>query len=528
MVISLKKRTLIIGSGPCAIHAAENLLVQGVETVVAVKETEHAIIKNLKSDKAEILLNVRVKGCKGFAGNFEVSMDVDGKKLLRSVSNIIIAEEGFRKSRVSEYNLIPTDSVIALSEFLKKSNSDASFANADQLVFVTGLYGGGNPVITSEIMQACLRLQTDLSIETYILTRDLKIGANGLEKLYRDTKKAGTVYVKFTEVLPDIIQGSDGKVCISFLDEVTGENLRLAPDVTIIDEDIFPSDYLNSLADIFGIDTDSAGFAQTDNVHRLSVFTNRKGIIVAGPSRGIQSPGEQWVDAENAVISTLQLFENGLDDVAKKAEINPGKCVRCLTCLRICPHRAISLKIRLSVETASCESCGICAAECPKGAININGFASYDILDDPDEYEVKGDHETFVPVLIAFCCSRSAARAWELAAHMALDLPQGLRVVEIPCGGIVSLDYVFAAFKSDADAVLVLTCHEGNCNSEQGNIYAKRRVDSIAGLLSQMGFEKDRLKVVSIASNMGKEFSDITRNFEKRIKELGPSRIKRA
>ena len=305
-------------------------------------------------------------------------------------------------------------------------------------------------------------------------------------------------------------------------------NFSLTPDILVIDEDILPADSLDSLANIFKIDTDRAGFVQADNVHRLSVFTNRKGITVAGPSRGIQSHAEQMTDAANAVMAALELFENGLDEETVRAEINRGKCVRCLTCLRICPHRAVRLKNRVSVVPAACESCGICTAECPKGAIKIKGLGSSDILGGPDRLQNNGDMEASFPVITAFCCSRSAAMAWKLSSSMGLDLPQGLKVIEIPCGGIVSLDYVFAAFRADADGVLIMTCHEENCNSEQGNVYAKKRVDSIAELLSQMGFEKDRLEVTSLASNMGREFSDITQNFEKRIKNLGPSRLKKA
>ncbi len=524
----MERRTLLIGSGPCAVNIAKNLLIQDVEVVVAVNEKNNPILEDLKNDSAEILFNTRVKDCKGFVGNFDVAMDVDGEKLERTVSNIIIAEEDLRKPKFSDYGLFPTDNVVALTEIVERQETDAGIADIEKVVFVTGLNNEGNPVITADIMQTCLAMQTDFNISTYILTRNLKVGDNGLEKLYRNTKEAGTVYIKFTEETPEIRQDDAGKISILFLDEITRENFRLTPDITVIDEDILPADSLDSLAKIFKIDTDRAGFVQADNVHRLSVFTNRKGITVAGPSRGIQSHAEQMTDAANAVMAALELFENGLDEETVRAEINRGKCVRCLTCLRICPHRAVRLKNRVSVVPEACESCGICTAECPKGAISIKGLGSSDILGGPDKLENNGDIGTFVPVITAFCCSRSAAKAWELSSHMGLDLPQGLKVIEIPCGGIVSLDYVFAAFKANADGVLIMTCHEENCNSGMGNVYAKNRVDSIAGLLSQIGFEQERLKVTSLASNMERDFSVMTQNFEKRIKDLGPSRLKKA
>ena len=513
---------MIVGAGPCAVNIAENLIAENVHVIVAVKE--ESTLEALMNSQAEILLKTRITGCKGFVGNFSVSMDVDGERIERSVSNIVVAEEDLRRSRFSDYGLTPNDSVVGLSGIMAEPGPVLSSGKDKKLVFITGVIGAGNPVITADVMRTCLKLQTDLNVETYIFTRNLKVGANGLEKLYRETKEAGTVYIKFTDDLPHMEQNEDGKVTIFFQDEITQKNFSMTPDIAILDEDVLPSGYLGPLADILRIDRDSSGFLQTDNVHRLNVLTNRKGIMVAGPSRGIMSYSDKMIDAANAVITTLELFESGPDHEVIKAEISPGKCVRCLTCLRICPHGAVLLNARLSVVPEACEGCGICTAECPKDAVRIAGFGSSDLLDDLEQHEMKGD--PWVPVIIAFCCTHSAARAWALSSQMEKQLPPGLKVIEIPCGGIVSLDHIFSALRTHADGVLVLTCHEGNCNSEQGNVYAKGRIDGISGLLSQMGFERDRLAVASLASNMGTEFSDMALNFEKRIAELGPSKIK--
>ena len=74
---------------------------------------------------------------------------------------------------------------------------------------------------------------------------------------------------------------------------------------------------------------------------------------------------------------------------------------------------------------------------------------------------------------------------------------------------------------------MVLTCHEGNCHSEQGNIYAKQTVAQIMDMFLQIGFEKERLAVQTLASNMGTEFAEMVNRFEANIIELGPSRLKK-
>lgn len=522
----MERRILIVGSGSCAVDIAEYLLAHNAEVIIAAHESGNTGLENLKSGQAEILPDTHIISCKGVVGDFDVSMGVDGKKTTRSVSNIIIAEEDVRIPNYSDYGLARTSRVVSLSELREGASPDKLISQAGKIVFLTGLTREGNPTITEEIMRACLMLKADFNTATYVLTKNLKVGGNGLEKLYRETKKAGTVYIKFSEEMPDIIQHDDGKIGITFLDEITRAHFRLSPDIVVVDEKIMPSSYLNSLKNILKLDADIGGFVQSDNIHRLTVGTNRKGITVAGPSRAIQSQAQQQIDSANAALTTLELLENGLDTETIKAEISPGKCVRCLTCYRSCPHMAIRVNARLTVVPEACEGCGICTAECPKGAITIEGLESSEILGAQEIKDVDNLKEDAL-TLIAFCCQRSAARAWDVATSTSQKMPRGLRVVEIPCGGGISLDHVFTAFKSGADGVLVLTCHEDNCYSERGNIYAKKRVENISNMLEQLGFEKERLMIGTLASNMGREFAETTNQFEDIIKRLGPSRIKK-
>ena len=315
MVAPLTAKTLLIGSGACARRIAEVRLTQTSDLIIASTVESFGLSARSASmataeEGAKIYTRTKVHSCRGTVGDFKVVLDHDGEKRTTTVGKVIIAEDEKRIPGFSSYGLTRTAKAIALSQLrlLLDENSDdnSSLLGIKTIVFLVGIDAESNPVILEEIMQSCLKLQTQHKRRIYILTKNLKVAANGLEKLYRDTKDAGVIYIKFTHTRPDIIQLADGSVCIEFTDEITGKILKLAADLTIVDEKIVPSDYSADLARIFELEQDLNGFTQADNVHRLTVLTNRKGILVAGPARSVQSLPDQFADADNAVLSLRQ------------------------------------------------------------------------------------------------------------------------------------------------------------------------------------------------------------------------------
>jgi coenzyme F420-reducing hydrogenase delta subunit/Pyruvate/2-oxoacid:ferredoxin oxidoreductase delta subunit len=531
----LTGKTLLIGSGACAHRIAEDILTQTSDLIIASTGESFALsTRPVSIDTAEEWANVytktKVHSCRGTVGDFKVVLERNGEKRIAAVDKVIIAEDEKRIPGFSSYGLTRTAKVIALSQLEKLlheiSEDDNLFSGIKTVVFLVGISTESNPVILEEIMQSCLKLQAEHKRKVYILTKNLKVAANGLEKMYRDTKDAGVIYIKFTHTRPDIIQEADGSVCIEFTDEITGNILKLPADLTIVDETIVPSDYSADLARIFELEEDLNGFSQGDNVHRLTVLTNRKGILVAGPARGVQSLPDQFADADNAVLSLRNIEKQPADQTADKAQIENGKCVRCLTCYRLCPYRAIQVNTRVSIAPGACEGCGICLAECPRGAVSFVDQKQATGSAVPAAEVIRPAGESFIPSITAFCCSRSAAGAAQLAACMGKKLPHGFQIVEVPCGGSVSLSHILTAFNSNADGVMILTCHEGNCHSEVGPRHAQQRVEQISGHFRSIGLEGGRLVKKTLASNMGVEFAGALVEFEKQLLEMGPIRLK--
>jgi coenzyme F420-reducing hydrogenase delta subunit len=133
----------------------------------------------------------------------------------------------------------------------------------------------------------------------------------------------------------------------------------------------------------------------------------------------------------------------------------------------------------------------------------------------------------FEPKIVAFCCHYCAYAAADLAGSLRLQYPTNIRIAKIPCSGRLDAQYVLDAFEEGADGVMVAGCLEGDCHFQAGNLHAKRRVHWLQGLLKEIGLDGERLQMYNISSAMGGEFAEAASEMTERIKELGPSPLRK-
>ena len=135
--------------------------------------------------------------------------------------------------------------------------------------------------------------------------------------------------------------------------------------------------------------------------------------------------------------------------------------------------------------------------------------------------------DDFEPVIVAFCCHYCAYGAADLAGSMRLQYPSTIRVIKLPCSGTIDVLHILRAFELGADGVMVAGCLEGTCHFLEGNYHAKRRVERAKRMLAEVGLEKERLEMFNMSAAEGPVFAEVVREMTERIKELGPSPLKR-
>jgi F420-non-reducing hydrogenase iron-sulfur subunit len=158
-------------------------------------------------------------------------------------------------------------------------------------------------------------------------------------------------------------------------------------------------------------------------------------------------------------------------------------------------------QVKATEATAAAEA----AAEAPKKPV------------DPD----------FEPEIIVFACHYCAYAAADLAGSMRLQYPTNIRMVKIPCTGKLEVVHLLKAIEAGADGVYAAGCMEGECHYLKGNLWARRRIEYVKTLLVEMGLEPARVEMYNMSSAMGARFAEVANEFTERIKQLGPSPVRR-
>ena len=102
-----------------------------------------------------------------------------------------------------------------------------------------------------------------------------------------------------------------------------------------------------------------------------------------------------------------------------------------------------------------------------------------------------------------------------------------IRIIRVPCTGKVDVIHILKALQSGVDGVYVVGCEEGNCNFQTGNLRARKRVERVKKILEEIGMESDRVEMRNLGAGDGPKFVEYAEEMTKRIRELGPSPIKR-
>jgi F420-non-reducing hydrogenase iron-sulfur subunit len=131
----------------------------------------------------------------------------------------------------------------------------------------------------------------------------------------------------------------------------------------------------------------------------------------------------------------------------------------------------------------------------------------------------------FEPRVVAFFCNWCTYTAADLAGISRLSYAPNVRAVRVMCSGRVDPQFVLAAFRNGADAVLIGGCHPGDCHYQEGNYKARRRYELLRRMLAEMGIEEERLRLEWISASEGDKVQRVCNEMTEQVRALGPLRL---
>jgi heterodisulfide reductase subunit A len=421
--IPLKPEALVLGGGIVGISIAESLAGAGIHVTVLEKGDHlggkaldlrtfynHPVevrkwidekISGIKNHpKITLLAETELKRVEGHLGQFKARVRRNDGTETNLAPSVIIVATGYATQREQTKGLWGQEGVIGLPEMEKLLSETVDLSlvwGSKKVQRVTFLLDQANEDLKIDSINAIkqsLLLQERFGCQVTILCKDVKVSADGMERLYRKAREKGVLFFKYEE--PPRISFKEGEIWIEVRDTAAIHKEEQWPvsvlsDLLVVREAFIPNPETERLSELLGLHLGKRGFLMEDNPQLIRVRSNRRGIFVAGGCRFPQEVSESLIEARAVAQEVIGLLSRGTYtfDLAV-AEVDPKKCAVCYTCPRLCPHSAITIEKYAEkniyappgagggtdwgaarVDPVACYGCGICVAECPAKAITL-------------------------------------------------------------------------------------------------------------------------------------------------------------
>jgi heterodisulfide reductase subunit A len=364
-------------------------------------------------------------------------------------------------------------------------------------------------------------------IEVKICYIDVRSWGRGHEDYYERAREAGVKFVKGrpAEIYED---AASQRLIVDTEDVLLGELVELEADLVVLSTAFVPSRGTAELADMLGLELDDDGFFASYNAKVRPSETKLKGVFVCGGATFPKDSPTTALQAGSAALKAARFMRTGtfIRD-PRTAFVDPELCGDCEFCPVTCPYGAIRLVMSgehlvAQIDDLKCEGCGICVGTCPLSAITLRNATEDQLL---AQVNALVQYRAADPIVVAFCCSECGGTALDAAGMAAIEYPANVRVVKVPCTGILKIHHFLEAFNAGADAVMVVGCKVDGCHYEEGSVNAERRVKLAKRLLRLYGIEPERLEMFHNVYIEGDQFAEEAKLMVERVESMTPLRI---
>ncbi len=358
---------------------------------------------------------------------------------------------------------------------------------------------------------------------------DIRTTGREHEYYYERAREMGIKFVKGrpTEISKD---PETGRLIVDTEDALLHRMLELEADLVVLAPAMVPAEGTKELAEILGIEVGEDGFFKEYNAKLRPTETKLKGIYICGGAIFPKDAPTSSLHAHSAAIKAAKFMNNGkIVKDQRTAVVDQDYCGDCEFCPVTCPYGAITLeskgedKFAAKVSDLLCEGCGVCVGTCPLNAIELRHSRPNQMA-----AQMKGlmaINGTSKPLVLALCCSECGHTAVDSSGMAMMEYPANIRIMKVPCTGILQIHQLLEAFKVGAQGVMVVGCKSDGCHYEIGSRKAETKVELAKILLKEYGIEPERLEMFKMVFIEGDKFAEATQMMTERLEKLGPLKL---
>ncbi len=418
--VPVNDAALIIGGGAAGMTAALNLAGQGYPVHLIERDTQlGGNLRNLRylvpgyhsngdiqewspeqfledmrnkihnTPAIKVHLNTDLIKTTGFKGNFTTTITDNGDMLQINHGTTILATGGV-EYKGSEYNYGQNPHILTQLEFENQLANTHNNGHLPHSVVMIQCIGPAEEYCSRICCATALKNALKLKelypqAEITIIYRDIRT-YGFKERLYSEARRKGIRFIHYEfdrkpEVTSDPNQGS--KLQVHCWEPILGRELLLEPEMVVLSNPVVPAQGTKDLASLLKLSADMDGFFLEAHVKLRPVDFAAEGIFMAGAAHYPKFLDETIAQAQAAASRAAGILsQKTIRTNARVAQVDPLKCVGCLTCVRICPYDVPKISSTESgvgailgaayIEAAICHGCGTCASECPAQAIQLN------------------------------------------------------------------------------------------------------------------------------------------------------------
>ena len=124
------------------------------------------------------------------------------------------------------------------------------------------------------------------------------------------------------------------------------------------------------------------------------------------------------------------------------------------------------------------------------------------------------------PKIVIFLCQWSLKSDTEWTQRF--DLPDGVRMIEVPCSGRINPLLLMSTLQHGADGILVVGCEPGHCHYKEGNYLGRRRFATLTSFLQYIGLEEQRVQVAWMGELDRGKLQTLVEGLLSDVRGLGP------